>query len=163
MLTKEHILAGKAIFTVKVGEHGLKTITQDHYTFKVTHKPNTLYSKEIYFIATLTGPDNESSYSYLGVLDPINGWVRLTHKSKYSEETAALKIVRRVLDRIWNNQGHMIQAAGWDVRHCGFCMKCGKTLTVPASIESGYGPECSRRLGIGRAVGSPAQEFEQVV
>jgi hypothetical protein len=30
------------------------------------------------------------------------------------------------------------------VYHNGRCAKCGRTLTVPASIESGIGPECSK-------------------
>jgi hypothetical protein len=28
------------------------------------------------------------------------------------------------------------------VHHEGRCGRCGRTLTVPESIESGFGPEC---------------------
>lgn len=158
MISKEFVLAGKAIFTVRVGQHGLDTITQNHYTFKVKHKPGTLYSKEVYFISLLTGPNNESDYTYMGVLDPINGWVRLTTKSKYTEDTAAVKIIRRILARLWKNEGSAIEAAGWNVEHCGFCCRCGRTLTTPLSIERGIGPECWKHMGIGTAHGTPMKE-----
>jgi hypothetical protein len=33
-----------------------------------------------------------------------------------------------------------------EVWHEGKCGKCGRTLTVPSSIESGIGPECMKSL-----------------
>jgi hypothetical protein len=33
------------------------------------------------------------------------------------------------------------------VWHEGSCARCGKKLTVPESIESGFGPECVK-LGV---------------
>ena len=30
--------------------------------------------------------------------------------------------------------------------HCGKCGRCGKTLTVPHSVESGFGPECIKAI-----------------
>lgn len=145
MIDTEFILAGKAIFTVKVGPNSLSAASP-HYTFKVKRKEGDLLSNTIYFISILTGPDNESSYTYIGVLDPINGWVRLTAKSRYTENCVPVKIVRRVLERIWKNEGHVVEAAGWEVYHRGQCGKCGRTLTVPESIESGIGPECAKHL-----------------
>jgi hypothetical protein len=31
--------------------------------------------------------------------------------------------------------------------HEGRCGRCGRRLTVPESIESGYGPECIGKIG----------------
>lgn len=36
---------------------------------------------------------------------------------------------------------------GVTVRHEGRCGRCGRTLTVPASIDSGIGPDCAERMG----------------
>jgi predicted metal-dependent hydrolase len=33
---------------------------------------------------------------------------------------------------------------GFNVHHEGKCGRCGRLLTVPSSIESGIGPECSK-------------------
>jgi hypothetical protein len=34
------------------------------------------------------------------------------------------------------------------VWHEGRCGRCGRKLTVPESIESGFGPECASILGL---------------
>ena len=34
-----------------------------------------------------------------------------------------------------------------EIWHEGCCMRCGKRLTVPASIELGFGPDCAADLG----------------
>lgn len=156
MLNKDHILAGKAIFTIKLGKgkESLKD-AKPHYTYKVRYKPATMFSKEVFFVSLLTGPDNTKSYTYMGCLDRETGYVRLTAKSKYQEESAPLVALRKVLYRLWRNELEMVLAAEWDLQHCGFCMKCMKTLTVPESIASGYGPECSKRMGIGRVRCTP--------
>ena len=36
-----------------------------------------------------------------------------------------------------------------EIEHAGQCLHCGRTLTVPESIRSGYGPECFSRLSNG--------------
>ena len=33
-----------------------------------------------------------------------------------------------------------------EIYHDGRCGKCGRQLTVPASIETGFGPECVKML-----------------
>ena len=33
-----------------------------------------------------------------------------------------------------------------EIEHAGQCLRCGRTLTVPESIRSGYGPECFSQL-----------------
>jgi hypothetical protein len=38
--------------------------------------------------------------------------------------------------------------SGWEFRHEGRCGRCGRTLTVPESIDSGFGPECINLAGL---------------
>lgn len=34
-----------------------------------------------------------------------------------------------------------------EIWHEGKCGRCGRQLTVPESIESGFGPECVKMIG----------------
>jgi hypothetical protein len=75
-----------------------------------------------------------------------NGEGRLTAKSKYDDDSQPVKIIRRVLARIWQDDLAAVEATGWKVHHEGRCGRCGRTLTVPESIESGIGPECAKKM-----------------
>lgn len=145
MITKEFITAGRAIFTL---ENAAGFHTSDgcapHYTFKVTEKE--FDGRTLYFVALLTGPNNEADYSYLGVLNPKTGEVRLTKASKLTDESWPIRLLRRVLARVWSDQGEMIKEAGFNLHHEGRCGRCGRVLTVPESIELGLGPECAGKI-----------------
>lgn len=142
---KNFVLAGKAIFTVEAPA-SFAAADRPHYTFRVTYKPASLRFPDAYFVGMLTGSDNEHSYSYVGMLDAGSGEVALTRKSKYREDTFSVMLLRRTLARIWANELHVVEAAGFKVHHEGRCGRCGRTLTVPASIESGIGPECIKMM-----------------
>lgn len=142
MLNKDFILAGKAIFTIEIpqefqNKHG----TKPHYTYKVKYKPADLDFPETWFISILTKSD---SYSYLGILAPDNGEVIITKSSKYNVQTWPVVILRRFLARVWQNEEHLVT---WNVHHEGRCCRCGKRLTVPESVKSGWGPECIKYIG----------------
>lgn len=59
---RNFLLAGKAIFTVVSKKSG------NRFTYKVKKYDNG----DLWFVSVLTGPDNYSSYSYLGTIFPIN-------------------------------------------------------------------------------------------
>lgn len=142
MLTKEFILAGKALFTVEIPamiREGRDYI-RPHYTFKVVRKDATARFPESFLILLLTGANNETDFSYVGML--CNGSVRLTKASRYTDDTYPVKLLRRVLERLWAGNGEAITAAGFNVHHEGRCGRCSRLLTVPSSIASGFGPEC---------------------
>lgn len=132
MLTKNFVLAGKAIFTVSNPKG-------ERYTFRVNHKEANGNYPETWFVSLLTGPCNETSYSYLGKLIPNNCEVRLTNASKFNDDSVPVKVVRWVVKKIWNNEQ---LPEGYKLHHEGKCGRCGRLLTVPQSIESGFGPEC---------------------
>lgn len=173
MLTSDFIVAGKAIFTVDVpesfrairGNEGCKP----HYTFQVKHKKANGPYGETWFISLLAGPNNEDDgdYTYLGLLCPQEAQavftdldagrfnaeqaltrlravlVRLTGKSRLADNSWPVRILRRVLARLWRGELAVVESHGWKVHHEGRCGKCGRRLTVPESIETGLGPECS--------------------
>jgi len=38
-------------------------------------------------------------------------------------------------------------AHGVELRHADRCARCARPLTVPASIDSGFGPDCAEKVG----------------
>ena len=140
MITKEFVTAGKAIFTVSNGDKG------NWYTYKVTHKPANGQYKESWFVSILSGPDNNSNYTYMGMLDVLTGDVRLTRKSTFTDESQPVRVIRWALNNLWTGKAF---PAGYDVQHEGRCGRCGRRLTTPQSLEAGIGPECAGREAIG--------------
>ena len=136
MLTRQFILAGKAIFTVS-NDKG------DRYTFRVTHKKGSERFAPAWFVALLTGPDNESDYSYMGMLDAETGEARLTGKSKFTKDSLPFKVACFGLRIVWGTQE---LPAGYAIHHEGYCGRCGRLLTVPESVDSGFGPECIKMV-----------------
>ncbi len=132
VIDREWILSGKAIFTVS-NDKGTR------YTYRVTHKAADGRFPEAYFVSLLTGPDNTSDYSYMGMVNKQTAEVFLTRKSAYNDDSVPVKVVRWALKKIWANEAFPV---GYAVCHEGYCGRCSRLLTVPSSVESGYGPEC---------------------
>ena len=146
MINKNFILGGKAIFTLDLNEeYAFSNDLKDHYTFKVNKKlnPDNERYPVTYFVSLLTGPDNTSSYTYLGLLDPSTGSIRTTAKSCASGDSLMVRLLNRTLNLVWNESTEAITTAGFDLHHEGRCGRCGRVLTVPESILSGFGPECA--------------------
>lgn len=121
---------GNAIFTVANQEK--------HYTFKITKKDNYPF-----LINLLSGPDNESDYTYVGVYIPNMYRVKLTAKSKFKDESVPVKAVRWAINKVVEKAE---LPEGYSIQHEGKCCRCGRTLTTPDSINRGIGPECARRM-----------------
>jgi hypothetical protein len=134
---RRFVTAGRAVFTLQGAS--------SRYTFKVTRKdPTDRFPGVKYFVALLTGPDNTSDYTYVGVLDVQTGTVRPTGKSSYREESTPVKAFNWFMARIWRGVAIPEPARFYHVGRCG---RCGRALTVPSSIETGLGPECAGKLG----------------
>lgn len=135
VVERPFILAGKAIFTVS-------NPSGERYTFRVRRVEND-DRPAVYFVSLLTGPMNTSDYTYLGLLNPATGEVRLTAKSRMTDDSTPVKVIRWALRRIWAGASF---PQGYHAHHAGRCGRCGRLLTVPESILSGLGPECAGRL-----------------
>lgn len=93
------------------------------------------------FVSVLTGPDNTADFTYLGCIFADGRFV-VTRKSRISPTAPSAKAFAWLHGRI---------AAGRDLGpveffHEGRCARCGRALTVPESIESGFGPECVKHV-----------------
>jgi hypothetical protein len=131
---KEFVFAGRSCFTVKNEETG------NRFTYKVFKKifPD---EKVMFFVSFLRGSDNTSDYTYLGTVFE-NGVFKSTKKSRFPD-SQAFKVFEWFNKRLW--AGTLPNFI--NVYHMGRCGRCGKELTVPESIESGFGPECIKKVG----------------
>jgi hypothetical protein len=133
LISSQFILAGFAKVTFK----SLKT--GKHFTFEVIKKANDKNNLKntVWFVRVLAG--NFSHYVGL-----INSQLKF-HASKRrlgQEELDSMKAFR------WS-WGHLVQMSfpkDLEVWHEGRCGKCGRSLTDPESIASGFGPKCRRSL-----------------
>jgi hypothetical protein len=150
------ILAGNATFTLVSNRTGAR------YTYKVKRDKLTTDLNGRYHVLLLVGPDNESSFAYLGSLRgrlrqvetggvfDIEELVWEFHRgqrSPYADDSPPIKVFRWMWWRLSNGidlaSAGTSGGAGAHLLHAGRCGRCGRTLTVPESIESGYGPECA--------------------
>lgn len=132
---RRFILGGKA----KVTLVSRKTGTRYTYSIKASADGS------IHFVALLTGADNESAYSYIGTIrrDVFSHGGR---KAKVAYEAPSV----RAFAWAWNRIARGIDVS--DLLECwheGQCARCGRTLTVPESIDSGFGPECRGKALLG--------------
>lgn len=128
---KTHMLAGNSILTFK------NTETNVHYTFKV----NKCKGKNLWFVAYLGGPDNDNDFRYLGIIE--KGKFRLTKKSSCTKDSKVYKVFNWIFKTLKYGNGFPEKLEVW---HEGICGKCGRKLTVPESIENGFGPVCIKSI-----------------
>lgn len=129
-------LAGNALVTLRSAK------TEAHYTYKIAVAKD---NPSLWFVSLLTGPQNEHDYTYLGIVRMrFEGPVfLLTAKSRLGETAGAVLAFRYFFSRVVGEHRVPTQL---EVRHEGRCGRCGRTLTVPDSIDRGIGPECATQL-----------------
>jgi hypothetical protein len=125
------IHGGNATFTLKSNRTGA------HFTFKAQQKKD---DTNVTFLSLLNGPDNESDFAYVGLLR--NNRVIQTAKSRVTADAPSIKALAWALEQI--GKGSIPDSLS--ILHEGRCGRCQRKLTVPASIESGFGPECVGRV-----------------
>lgn len=129
----QDLFAGRTTFTVSNNKN-------KHYTFRIDKIKH--YSR--YIVKILTGPDNTSSYTYLGMLwDESETPVALTQASKLNKESIPYRVfvfAQKVLSN------HKKLPEGYSILPSGRCFRCNRKLTTPESIKANYGPECIKRI-----------------
>jgi hypothetical protein len=122
------IKAGKAVFTL------LNEETKNRFTYKVKkHK-----KKSLYFVSVLTGSDNVSDYTYIGCI--FGREFRTTKRSRVTEDATSFKVFSWFMKNIDKLPSQV------KVYHENRCGRCGRALTVPESVQNGFGPECIKRI-----------------
>jgi hypothetical protein len=89
-------------------------------------------------LSYLAGSDNDRDYTSFANVDDRGG-VKVWRKHQQNKSlTEALKVL----------MGSPDAAREAYAEASGCCSRCGRTLTVPASLHAGVGPECARKMGI---------------
>jgi Family of unknown function (DUF6011) len=132
-------LAGNAIITLESLRSGT------HFTYKVVspsaekQEKRGYAAEQVWFVKLLTsGSADEGEFTYMGMIKPQGGFF-LTKASKFRPESPSVKAFRFFFE---STELHPELV----VRHEGHCGRCGRTLTVPESIERGIGPECAAKM-----------------
>jgi hypothetical protein len=134
--TWDWMRAGKAVFTVH-------NANGTHYTYRITKgETSARYPDPAMFLSLLTGQDNEKDYTYLGIVRP-NGAVAMTRNSRMRSDSLPVKVAAWAIRTI--REGKAIPE-GYGILSDGRCGRCGRKLTVPASVYGGYGPECIKKI-----------------
>jgi len=132
---KKFIIGGKAIITLE------SETTGRWFTYRIK-KANKEDKDSPFFVSVLTGTDNESSYSYMGVIFNQSKFI-LTKNSKIGKDALSYKAFKVFFDLLKKDVIHEKMT----VYHRGICSVCGRTLTTSESLKDGMGPICSGRLG----------------
>ena len=136
--SSQFFTAGHAVFTVGNPKG-------EHYTFRIQRpKPQTEgpYADRVspLFVSLLVGPDNTRDYAYMGIFDHSEHRpLRLTQKSKVTYDSRPVKVFGWAVNLVRNGKP---VPEGYSIQHEGRCGRCGRALTVPESVQSGFGPEC---------------------
>lgn len=134
---RRFVLAGNATITVR------SLATGQRFTYRV-REPAERRGNRIWFVSLLYGPDNEASYVYIGQIRDT-GLYDHGRRARIGVESPAA----RAFIWLWNvvqagREDALLKAEVW---HEGKCGRCGRKLTVPESIKSGFGPECIGLVG----------------
>jgi hypothetical protein len=98
-----------------------------------------------YFVNLLRGPNNERDFAYMGVLRKPARFFRTAASGKVGRGAPACKALLWFLDAMARGRG--VLGKTLEVWHEGRCACCGRKLTVPESIASGFGEHCARLRG----------------
>lgn len=126
------LLAGNARFTLV----SKRTATRFSYRIRASE------DKRVFFVGVLTGTNNEAHYAYLGTIRPAHLEYTWGHKSKIAASAPSSNGFAWFWDHV--RAGRL--PATVEVWHEGRCGRCGRTLTVPQSIERGIGPDCAQQM-----------------
>jgi hypothetical protein len=122
------LYGGRAVATLKSRKSG------DHITFKVAAPPKN--PKGLLFVSVKTGSD---CWRYVGMLDASRAFRTTTFTKLHLDAKAAAAFG-------YAAKGLADGAIQPDLEiwHEGRCGCCNRPLTVPSSLASGIGPECSK-------------------
>lgn len=140
---RRFVEAGNATLTVR------SLRTRERFTFKFVRPENQPQRASPIWVRLLTGSDNQSHYEFLGTIWMEMDWSYHYVHSKKSriKPDAPGAIAALWLSRcIGYNSGQLLEKA--EVWHEGSCGRCGRKLTVPESVVTGFGPECARIMGL---------------
>ncbi len=132
-----------------LGGNATVTLVSVRTGTRFTYKIRAADDGRVHFVSLLGGPDNEADYRYLG---RISGgetfWAgrRTPKPGDVGPEAPSSRAFAWAWTALLGHTGREVPAQ-LEIWHEGRCGRCNRKLTVPASIESGFGPECAGKVG----------------
>ncbi len=127
---REYLLAGNAVVTFR------NSVTGKRFTFKV-RQPDDAHP---HFVSI---PGGGEGWLFMGTIFDGEQYRHGKRSSVKSGSSSAI-----AFEWLWRHIDKL--PAEIEIWHEGSCLRCGRALTVPESIKSGYGPICAELLGISR-------------
>lgn len=126
------VKAGNSTFTLEWFPTG------ERYTYHVRQCPD----KPMWWVKVLNGPDNISNWEYIGTI--FGDRFEHTRKSRVSATAKSFRWFAKF-------SGHFLHTdidlpSDFRFYPADRCGRCGRLLTVPTSIEWGFGPECVTKV-----------------
>lgn len=142
-MTHPHLMTSPAdVLTFALAGNARLTVVSKATGNRFSYRLRASSNGQVTFVGVLTGSDNESHYSYLGIIKDKQ--FRMTGKVRILPDAPCAK----AFTFFWR---HLCECNhvhdGLEVWHEGRCGRCGRTLTVPESIERGIGPDCAEAMG----------------
>lgn len=132
---RNFIFAGHSIFTLENSETG------NYITFRIRQiKKNNQLVPNQFAIQCKSLNDGDYGYQFLGFLNLDRKYFKRWGNANPSY------IGYKTLYWLLNNLENLEKFTKLKIYHEGVCCKCGRTLTVPESIDNGIGPECMERI-----------------
>lgn len=139
--SSRHELHGcSAIYRYCMGGRGVVTLEspsgKSHtYVFKKP-KENDVFPEDVVFIYAL---HNGEKLYYVGMIE--DGKFRTTSASRFLRDTEIVRGAEYI-----NKMMHFDFSTPMKLYHEGVCSRCGRELTSEASLKTGIGPKCSKRV-----------------
>lgn len=129
----EFVTAGAARVTLVSGKTGRR------FTYRVWRRDES----SPFFVSVLSGANNENDFTFIGTVFSDTMEFRHSAKSKVSKDATSFM----AFSWAWKWLSRKALPPNCEVWHQGVCGHCGRSLTVPSSIETGLGPGCAKKLG----------------
>jgi hypothetical protein len=127
--------------TVADATYTVQTSETKWYTVKIeTVETGKFAGKRI--ASFLSGPDNETDFTGFAFVNEdgtVSTWKRFRTPEILPYQDALNTVI-----------GHPVAAADFREAYAkvsGRCARCGRKLTVPASLNRGLGPDCAEKMG----------------
>jgi len=133
--------AGNATVTIVSKKSGTR------YTFKFSRPKVEANRSRPIWVSILSGQNNDSDYTFAGTIwiNAMGYAFHLGRESTIKATAPSMLLLSWFLKHLNAGSDAALtrQAEFW---HEGRCGRCGRTLTVPGSIASGFGPECITKV-----------------
>jgi hypothetical protein len=130
---KHFIFAGNSTFTLRSVKTGR------HFTFKISRADGENDDRP-WFVKVLAGADNTTDYRFVGTIFPTDLGIIRQGRNGMNPTAPSAVAISWFIRNIGNS--------GVQFFHEDRCAHCGRKLTAPESIATGFGPDCAAKLGI---------------